>query len=43
VVQAAMRRGEDLPPTHQPILLGAAVAVVGVAVVALLLHAGGTL
>jgi putative membrane protein len=42
-VQAAMRRGEDLPRSHQPVLLGVAVGLVGAAVVILLLHAGGTL
>jgi len=43
VVQRAMRRGEDLPRSHQPLVLGVAVGLVGVAVVVLLLHAGGTL
>jgi putative membrane protein len=43
VVQQAMRRGEDLPNSHQPLVLGVAVGLVGVAVVILLLHAGGSL
>jgi putative membrane protein len=42
-VQRAMRRGVDLPPSHQPLLLGVAVGLVGAAVVILLLRAGGTL
>jgi putative membrane protein len=42
-VQQAMRRGEDLPPSHQPLLLGVAVGLVGAAVVILLLRAGGHL
>jgi putative membrane protein len=43
VVQQAMRRGEDLPRSHQPLILGVAVGLVGLAVVVLLLHAGGHL
>ena len=42
-VQRAMRRGEDLPPSHQPLVLGIAVGSVGAAVVVLLLRAGGKL
>jgi putative membrane protein len=42
-VQKAMRRGEDLPRSRQPLLLGVAVGLVGAAVVILLLHAGGSL
>lgn len=36
-VQAAMRRDEDLPPTHVPALLGGAIFVVTVAVLVVLL------
>ena len=39
-VQAAMECGEDLPPTRMPLLLGSALAVLGVAVGVLLLVAG---
>lgn len=35
-VQAAMRRDEDLPPTHVPALLGGAIFVVTVVVLAVL-------
>jgi putative membrane protein len=42
-VQQAMRRGEDLPVSHQPLILGVAVGLVGAAVVILLVHAGGHL
>ncbi|MGE0214204.1 YidH family protein [Mycolicibacterium sp.] len=35
-VQAAMRRDEDLPPTQVPVLLGAAIFVVTVAVLVVL-------
>jgi putative membrane protein len=37
VVQRAMRRGEDLPPTKMPLLLSAGLGVLAVAVVVLLL------
>jgi putative membrane protein len=43
VVQQAMRRGEDLPRSHQPFVLGVAISLVGLAVVVLLLHGGGNL
>ncbi|HEY3604714.1 MAG TPA: DUF202 domain-containing protein [Sporichthyaceae bacterium] len=43
IVQAAMRRGQDLPPTVQPVLLGLAVALVGAAVIVLVIHGGGRL
>lgn len=36
-VQAAMRRDEDLPPTHVPVLLGGAIFVVTVAVLVVLI------
>jgi putative membrane protein len=42
-VQQAMRRGEDLPRSLQPLILGVAVGLVGAAVVILLLRAGGSL
>jgi putative membrane protein len=42
-VQRAMRRGEDLPPSRQPLLLGVAIGLVGAVVVVLLLRAGGSL
>ncbi|UXA13505.1 DUF202 domain-containing protein [Mycobacterium sp. SMC-8] len=35
-VQAAMRRDEELPPTHTPVLLGGAIFVVTLAVLAVL-------
>ncbi|HEY9267640.1 MAG TPA: DUF202 domain-containing protein [Mycobacterium sp.] len=35
-VQVAMRRGEDLPPTHVPALLGGAIFVVTVVVLVVL-------
>ena len=43
VVQQAMRRGEDLPPSRHPLLFSVAVALVGVAVVVLLLNGGSRL
>ncbi len=36
-VQAAMRRDEDLPPTHVPLLLGSAIFVVTMVVLVVLL------
>ncbi|ABM16611.1 MULTISPECIES: YidH family protein [Mycolicibacterium] len=36
-VQAAMRRDEDLPPTHVPLLLGGAIFVVTMVVLVVLL------
>lgn len=35
-VQAAMRRNEDLPPTHVPLILGSAIFVLTVAVLVVL-------
>lgn len=35
-VQAAMRRGEDLPPTHVPMLLGGALFVVTMVILVVL-------
>lgn len=39
-VQRAMERDEDLPPTRMPLLLGAALAVLGVVIGVLLLVSG---
>ncbi|MBW0091607.1 DUF202 domain-containing protein [Pseudonocardia sp. KRD-184] len=39
-VQAAMERGDDLPPTRMPLLLGCALAALGLAV-AVVLAVGG--
>jgi len=41
-VQTAMRRAADLPPTRMPFLLGATLAVLSVAVLALLLSGNAT-
>ncbi|MGH3782897.1 MAG: YidH family protein [Pseudonocardiaceae bacterium] len=42
VVQAAMRRGEDLPPSRAPLLVGGALAVLSLLVLVLLVVHGGT-
>jgi putative membrane protein len=39
-VQRAMERAEDLPRTRMPLLLGAALGMVGLAVIVLLVLAG---
>jgi putative membrane protein len=39
-VQHAMERGEPLPPTRMPLLLGAALAILGLAVAVLLVFGG---